>query len=134
MRVSQAEAVRADPLLWDLYREPARRFEPCRRHRRAGLRRLALDRSGFTVEDRDRAQGLYFVRYIDQDSDAAKKSEGFFSRLFSSKDENKGAQRYRIEVKGAGEASRVSVKDDKGAVSASDTAGRILSLLNEQLK
>ncbi len=98
--------------------------------RRVGL---SLDRVGFTVEDRDRTRGLYFVRYIDQESDAVKK-EGFFSRLFSSKDENKGAQRYRIEVKGAGEASRVSVQDDKGAPSSTDTAGRILSLLNEQLK
>ncbi len=98
--------------------------------RRVGL---SLDRVGFTVEDRDRTRGLYFVRYIDQESDAVKK-EGFFSRLFSSKDENKGAQRFRIEVKGAGEASRVSVQDDKGAPSSTDTAGRILSLLNEQLK
>ena len=98
--------------------------------RRVGL---ALDRVGFTVEDRDRTGGVYFVRYIDQESDA-KKSEGFFSKLFSSKDENKGAQRYRIEVKAAGDGSRVSVKDDKGASSATDTAGRILALLNEQLK
>ncbi len=30
--------------------------------RRVGI---ALDRSGFTVEDRDRAAGLYFVRYVD---------------------------------------------------------------------
>lgn len=30
--------------------------------RRVGI---ALDRTGFTVEDRDRAQGLYFVRYVD---------------------------------------------------------------------
>jgi outer membrane protein assembly factor BamC len=99
--------------------------------RRVGL---ALDRVGFTVEDRDRARGLYFVRYIDQESDATKKGDGFFSKLFSSKDENKGAQRYRIEVKSAGESSRVSVQDDKGAASTTDTAGRILSLLNEQLK
>ncbi len=99
--------------------------------RRVGL---ALDRVGFTVEDRDRARGLYFVRYIDQESEAAKKGDGFFSKLFSSKDENKGAQRYRIEVKGAGESSRISVQDDKGAPSSTDTAGRILALLNEQLK
>ncbi len=99
--------------------------------RRVGL---ALDRVGFTVEDRDRARGLYFVRYIDQESEAAKKGDGFFSKLFSSKDENKGAQRYRIEVKGAGESSRISVQDDKGAPSPTDTAARILALLNEQLK
>ncbi len=99
--------------------------------RRVGL---ALDRVGFTVEDRDRTRGLYFVRYIDQESEAAKKGDGFFSKLFGSKDENKLAQRYRIEVKSAGESSRVSVQDDKGAPSSTDTAGRILALLSEQLK
>jgi len=32
-------------------------------------RRAALDRVGFTVEDRDRSKGLYFVRYIDPEID-----------------------------------------------------------------
>ena len=32
--------------------------------RRVGL---ALDRVGFTVEDRDRVNGVYFVRYVDPD-------------------------------------------------------------------
>ena len=35
--------------------------------RRVGL---ALDRIGFTVEDRNRSQGIYYVRYIDPDVDA----------------------------------------------------------------
>ena len=35
---------------------------------------LALDRVGFTVEDRDRTQGLYFVRYVDQGQDAENKA------------------------------------------------------------
>src|SRR3569833_3009484 len=49
--------------------------------RRVGL---ALDRVGFTVEDRDRSQGVYYVRYVDQDQDAQAKAanKGFFSRLF----------------------------------------------------
>ena len=47
--------------------------------RRTGL---ALDRSGFTVEDRDRAQGVYFVRYVAPVMD--KSEPGFFSKLFSS--------------------------------------------------
>ena len=37
---------------------------------------LALDRSGFTVEDRDRTGGLYFVRYVDP-ADAGKEEPGF---------------------------------------------------------
>ncbi len=100
--------------------------------RRVGL---ALDRVGFTVEDRDRARGIYFVRYIDQESDAKNKAEkGFFSRLFSSKDEKKEAVRYQILVKGAGERSRISVQEEKGAVVSEATATRILNLLNDQLK
>lgn len=46
--------------------------------RRVGL---ALDRVGFTVEDRDRSKGLYYVRYVDQDKDAKntpEKQKGFF--------------------------------------------------------
>ena len=48
--------------------------------RRVGL---ALDRVGFTVEDRDRSQGLYFVRYVDPDVDSKKKDDdkGFLSKL-----------------------------------------------------
>jgi len=41
--------------------------------RRVGV---ALDRTGFTVEDRDRKQGLYFVRYVDKPDE--KKETGFF--------------------------------------------------------
>ncbi|MBC3886135.1 outer membrane protein assembly factor BamC [Undibacterium griseum] len=106
--------------------------------RRVGL---ALDRVGFTVEDRDRSQGLYFVRYIDQDIDAKSKgaSEGFFSRLFSfgsSSDAAKDAKRYRILVKNAGngEVSHISVHNNDGKIDSSPVAEKILQLLNEQLK
>lgn len=102
--------------------------------RRVGL---ALDRVGFTVEDRDRSQGLYFVRYVDQDKDAQDKAEkGFFSKLFSfgSKDDAKSTQRYRISVKESGGISRIQVLDGEGRPDTSATAGRILTLLNDQLK
>ena len=101
--------------------------------RRVGL---ALDRVGFTVEDRDRARGLYFVRYVDQKSDADKKAgePGFFSRLFKSKDDKKQAQRYRILVNSSGEATRVSVQDEKGESDTGGIGDRILALLSEQLK
>lgn len=104
--------------------------------RRVGL---ALDRVGFTVEDRDRSQGLYFVRYVDQDLDANNRTateKSFLSRMFSSSssDKAKKAQRYRVAVKGVAAASQIAVLDDKGNSDASSAAGKILSLLNEQLK
>ena len=102
--------------------------------RRVGL---ALDRVGFTVEDRDRAQGMYFVRYVDQSNDALnKESPGFFGRLFSSsKEKDKTAQRYRILVKETnGTGSLVSVLNNAGQPELSKTASNILTLLNEQLR
>ena len=101
--------------------------------RRVGL---ALDRGGFTVEDRDRNRGLYFVRYVDQGSDAQNKASepGFFSKLFGAKDEKKSALRYRVLVKSVAEASRITVLDEQGVQTANANADRILSLLNDQLK
>lgn len=100
--------------------------------RRVGL---ALDRVGFTVEDRDRVQGIYFVRYVDPEASG---KEGFFSKLFSfgSDDKAKEAQRYRVLVKAneAGSASSVTVQDNEGKPDTSATAGKILSLLNDELK
>ena len=101
--------------------------------RRVGL---ALDRVGFTVEDRDRVQGVYFVRYVDPEL-AAK--DGFFSKLFSfgsSTDKAKEAQRYRILVKAtpAGTASQVTVQNNEGKADASPTAAKILKVLGDELK
>ncbi|WP_395822896.1 outer membrane protein assembly factor BamC [Collimonas sp.] len=105
--------------------------------RRVGL---ALDRVGFTVEDRDRAKRLYFVRYVDQDADAKdkKSDKGFFSKLFSGSDSDKvkNAASYRIFVKGAesGNQSQVLVLNKDGNPELSKTSDKILGLLNEQLK
>ena len=100
--------------------------------RRVGL---ALDRVGFTVEDRDRVQGIYFVRYVDPEATG---KDGFFSKLFSfgSDDKAKEAQRYRVLVKGndGGNSSTVTVQNNAGEADTSPTAGKILSLLNGELK
>jgi outer membrane protein assembly factor BamC len=99
--------------------------------RRVGL---ALDRAGFTVEDRDRTQGIYFVRYIDDVTE----TKGFFSKLFSwgsASEADKEAQRYRISVKaGAGNSSTVTVLSNAGKVESSPVGDKILTLLHEQLK
>ncbi len=96
--------------------------------RRVGL---ALDRTGFTVEDRDRAQGLYFVRYVDPNTD--KKDAGFFSNLFS-KTASSGPIKYRIVVRGQGESSTVSVFNAEGAPEASANAQRIVQVIADDLK
>jgi outer membrane protein assembly factor BamC len=104
--------------------------------RRVGL---ALDRVGFTVEDRDRSQGVYFVRYVDQGDDAKNtEKKGFLGNLFSfgsgKDDKAKAATRYRIAIKGAGDTSQVMVLNNDGKPETSKTGDRILSLLSDQLK
>ena len=102
--------------------------------RRVGL---ALDRIGFTVEDRDRAQGLYFVRYVDPDADNRSPDKGLLSRLAFWRSDDKPAQggsEYRLRVEGQGDASRVSVLSREGGQDNSETARRMLGLLHEQLR
>jgi outer membrane protein assembly factor BamC len=101
--------------------------------RRVGL---ALDRGGFTVEDRDRSGGVYFVRYIDPARDVGDKP-GLMSRLFGrgeSAAPAQGTDRYRVAVKTDGERSLVSVLDAQGAPASGATAQRIAALLVDELK
>jgi len=97
---------------------------------------LALDRIGFTVEDRDRAAGVYYVRYADPEANT-KKEKGLLSKLaFWSSDDDKKAQalRYQVKVKGAEDRTQVGVYMDDGKPAQNDTGNRIATLLFEQLK
>ena len=104
--------------------------------RRVGL---ALDRVGFTVEDRNRQKGLYFVRYADPERDMAKidgEKPGLLSKLaFWKNDSSKvTAEQYRVLVSQGGDKSQVQVLGKDGGVDRSQTARRILALLHDQLK
>jgi outer membrane protein assembly factor BamC len=106
--------------------------------RRVGL---ALDRTGFTVEDRDRTQGLYFVRYIDPEVEMANvtgQKPGFFGGLFTSKVKPSTPSQYRIKLLGATSQTQVNVlnKDGKEISDSSElkTANKIMAVLLDQLK
>ena len=94
---------------------------------------LALDRSNFTVEDRNRSQGVYFVRYVNAKD--VGDSKGFFSNLFSSKDDSKlQAKKYQVIVKSTGEnSSNVYVQDADGKPENTPAGFQLLTLLTEQL-
>lgn len=98
--------------------------------RRVGL---ALDRSGFTVENRDRKQGAFEVRLSDNDPDASK--PGFFARLFGAKAESQdGLLRYKVLVQGQSRSSAlVSVLKENGQPTTSNTAKRIAKQLVDEL-
>lgn len=99
--------------------------------RRVGL---VLDRAGFTVEDRNRSQGFYFVRYVGSEADV-KKDEGFLSSLaFWRSAPDPKAEQYRVLVKDRKDLSEVQVLNKEGNPDPSETARKILSLLQQQLK
>ncbi len=100
--------------------------------RRVGL---ALDRNGFTVEDRDRSSGTYFVRYADPRT-ASQEEPGFFAKLFGGAQggATPGLGRYRVQVKGEGERSSVSILNSQGAAEPGDVGQRIAGLLVEELR
>jgi len=96
--------------------------------RRVGL---SLDRHGFTIEDRDRAAGLFYLPYADPEK-AGEEEPNFFQRLFGAK--TAAPVRYRVSVKAEGDKSTVRILDDRGQAVTNDNAKRILGLLMDDLK
>lgn len=101
--------------------------------RRVGV---VLDRSGFTVEDRDRSKGFYFVRYADPRDDQPQERPGVFSRIFGLGDGRQiSAEQYRVLIQSSSaESSQIQVLNKAGAVENSSTTKRILNVLHSQLK
>ncbi|MEO5732625.1 MAG: outer membrane protein assembly factor BamC [Rubrivivax sp.] len=98
--------------------------------RRVGL---ALDRSGFTVEDRDRAGGLYYVRYVDPKS-VGQEGPSWWSKLWGGGKDPQAAVRYRVALKGDGAKTTVTVQDSAGSPETGDNAKRIVALLVDELR
>jgi outer membrane protein assembly factor BamC len=97
--------------------------------RRVGL---SLDRTGFTVEDRNRAEGIYFVRYVEPKLDS--KEPGFLSKLFGGSSNDAAPLKYRIAVRSQGESTTVSVLNATGAPETSANAQRIVKVLADDLR
>ena len=97
--------------------------------RRVGL---SLDRTSFTVEDRDRNQGIYFVRYVAPVADKAE--PGFFGKLFGPAKADAAPQKFRIVVSSQGNLSTVSVQNADGSTAAPADAQRIVQVLAADLQ
>ena len=97
--------------------------------RRVGL---SLDRTGFTVEDRDRNKGIYFVRYVMTEGQQA--DSGFFKKLFGGSTKETGAAKYQITVRNMGDKTTIAVLNDQGFPEISDTSNKIVKVLVEDLK
>ena len=92
---------------------------------------LALDRSGFTVEDRDRSKGIYQVRYVPVPD--PKNEPGFFKKLFTSKKDAQ-PQQFQVLVQSAKDGAVVSVRGAGGAPDQTDSATGILKVLHQETR
>jgi len=94
---------------------------------------LALDRSNFTVDDRDRSKGIYFVRYVNPKE--LGDSRGWFGRTFGKTDDaDKKAKVYRVVVQDRGQNQIViSVQDSDGKPENTATGNQLLTTLDRQL-
>jgi len=97
--------------------------------RRVGL---SLDRTNFTVEDRDRSKGVYFVRYVAPNPDKAE--PGFFGKLFGSSKADNKPQKFKVSVTSQGSASVVSIHNADGSALPEADAKRIMTVLADDLK
>jgi outer membrane protein assembly factor BamC len=97
--------------------------------RRVGV---SLDRTGFTVEDRDRSQGVYFVRYVEPKADG--KEPGFFGKLFGASSKDAAPLKFRIALRSQGESTTVSVLNATGGPESSANAQRIVQVLAADLR
>jgi outer membrane protein assembly factor BamC len=111
--------------------QPVLQFEDGfdRAWRRVGL---SLDRTGFTVEDRNRNDGVYFVRYVEPQLN--REQPGMLSRLFGGSRPEATPVRYRVSVVSTNNTTSVSVLNAQGQPESSEAAQRILRLLAEDLK
>ena len=98
--------------------------------RRVGL---VLDRGGFTVEDRDRALGIYYVRYSDPKV-AGQEEPNFFARVFGGAKDPQTPVRYRIVLKGEGNKTSVDVLTSDGGTASGENGQRIVARLVADLR
>ncbi|RFA24807.1 hypothetical protein CAI21_20270 [Alkalilimnicola ehrlichii] len=94
----------------------------------------ALDRAGFTVEDRDRSAGAYYIRY-DVRAEEGQRERGFFSFLaFWRSEEPDSLRPYVVNLSRDGRRTQVFVSDEDGEYAEPEISERILVLLQEHLR
>jgi outer membrane protein assembly factor BamC len=97
---------------------------------------VALDRVGFAVEDRDRSSGIYFVRYSEL-SGVDEEEQGFFSKLAFWRSDEKSLDKdsqYQVVLSETDQGTRVVIRDKDGATTDVQSAGRILTMIHEQIR
>ncbi|MBV1872968.1 MAG: outer membrane protein assembly factor BamC [Gammaproteobacteria bacterium] len=94
---------------------------------------LALKKGGFIIEDRNRSEGVYFLRFADEQG----KAKGLYKRLRKNAELDKealGSGLVRLEVRFEGRATYVSLNSDSGVVLSSGLQQAVLSRVKDNLE
>jgi outer membrane protein assembly factor BamC len=94
--------------------------------RRVGL---ALDRSGFTIDDRNFSTGEYFIRYA---RDLNNGDTGFFSKLFAS-DKQSASKKLKLVLQKDAKPT-LTVQTETGGAADADITKRLLAVMRDELK
>ena len=93
---------------------------------------LALDRAGFTVEDRDRSKGAYYVRYAEPD--APRPKQGWLDRILNRSAAAIPTTQYQLIIQEQGGSSFVRALSESGAPLDAATAEKLLKLIAAEIK
>ncbi|HRL21450.1 MAG TPA: outer membrane protein assembly factor BamC [Alcaligenes sp.] len=98
--------------------------------RRVGV---AIDSAGFSVEDRDRSAGEFFIRYLDSDTGEKIEQQNIIGRIFGGRNTAEAVP-LRIKLTGQGDSTRVTVLDKNGQEQNTPTAKRIVNVLSSHMR
>ena len=94
---------------------------------------VMLGRIGMSIEDQQRAQGVYVATF--QGDPSGREKQGFFKRVFKSdRDIAKVGARYQIQVADAGNSSLITIGDADGTPLKSDVARNLLTRLKSEFE
>ena len=94
---------------------------------------LALKAGGFPVEDRNRSEGIYFIRFADEEGN----EHGFYKHLrknVSLEVETLGSGLVELEVRSEGRTTYVSLSGETGVALSSELQQAVLNSLKENLE
>lgn len=97
---------------------------------------LALDRTGFTVEDRDRSKWLFVTRYVPGDF-KNKEEPGFFAKLLGAENTNPIQSQPKLQLvlkSDGGNSTRVEFLDKQGQPDLTAAARKMAELLVDDIK
>lgn len=99
--------------------------------RRVGL---ALDRSGFSIEQRDRENGVYTVKLVDTEEVARREKRSWLRRVFTREPAGRVEFVVQVRLSESAGGTEVRVLNEDGSLQLSEVEAEMVDLLHRQLR